>query len=70
MTGGDRDVHPVDVGDDADEEQEKENSPADASGLGGMGWWGQVHGRTKGKNALDSGEVYLLLRLLAVSRRA
>ena len=43
MTGGDRDVHSVDVGDDANEEQEKENAPADVSGLGGMRGWGQVH---------------------------
>jgi len=44
VTGGDRDVHPVDVGNDADEEQEKENSPTDASGLSGMRGWGKVHG--------------------------
>ncbi len=37
MTGGDGNVYPVDVGDDADEEQEKEYPPADAEWVGGMG---------------------------------
>jgi len=38
VPGGDGDVDPINVGDDADEEEKAEDSPTNASGLSGMGW--------------------------------